>query len=46
MKKSQDLDEIAALQRTLEEIGDRTFVPEHPERLAVLAGQASELDRE
>ncbi len=46
MQKSADLSEIAALQHTLEEIGDRTFVREHPERLAVLAGQASELDKE
>jgi len=46
IKQSSDFDEIAALQRTLEEIGDRTFVREHPERLAVLAGQASDLDRE
>lgn len=44
MKRSQDLQEIGALQDTLEEIGDRTFVAEPPERLAKLAAKAAELE--
>jgi hypothetical protein len=43
---SQDLAEIAALQHTLEEISDRAFVPERPERLAALAARAAELGKE
>jgi hypothetical protein len=44
LKRSQDFQEIAALQRTLEEIGDRTFVAEPPERLAELAARAAKLE--
>jgi len=44
LKRSQDFQEIAALQYTLEEIGDRTFVAEPPERLAELAAKAAELE--
>jgi hypothetical protein len=44
LKRSQDIQEIAALQRTLEEIGDRTFVAEPPERLAELAARAAKLE--
>lgn len=44
LKRSQDLQEITALQHTLEEIGDRTFVNEPPQRLAELAARAAELE--
>jgi hypothetical protein len=46
LKASQDLTEMAALQRTVEEIGDRTFVPGEPAELAALASRASELSRD
>lgn len=44
LKRSQDLQEMAALQDTLEAIGDRTFVAAPPQRLAELAAKAAELE--
>jgi hypothetical protein len=44
LKRSQDLQEIAALQDTIEAISDRTFVAEPPKRLAELAARAAELE--
>jgi hypothetical protein len=44
LKRSQDLQEMAALQSTLEEIGDRTFIAEPPNRLAELAAKAARLE--
>ena len=44
LKGSQDFQEIAALQHTLEEIGDRNFIAEPPDRLAELAARAARLE--